>query len=318
LLQAIAALGMSGQSGYASEPADRSAQTSSSAFLRKRPAGAMGKSCDQEKVKREDLIRSVDLKLARADAQVRTLADQVSAWTARNPITARCELRDGRLGFRLIVQDFAETAPLDDWGLLVGECVHNLRSALDNLAFALARLRQDPPSNPAAIHFPICQDKSMFDRVRKSLGQMPAEAASLIELFQPFQRNRSDVEGTPEKDALVLLQRLNNTDKHRVPSVVLIAPTEIHHSCAAQFYSDEDAQANVPPDVKVWVDVLQPGVVLLEQKTNRPIDKVTGSFHVEAIVAIQTIHKRAPVVEVLSKLRDYTALVVAKFRGFYR
>ena len=88
----------------------------------------------------QDLIRSVDLKLARADSQVGALADQISAWTSGNPISARCELREGRLGYRLILEHFVETAPLNDWGLLVGECGYNLRSALDNLAFALARL----------------------------------------------------------------------------------------------------------------------------------------------------------------------------------
>jgi hypothetical protein len=266
-----------------------------------------------------DLLRSVDLKLARADFQVRTITDQISAWCAKNPITARCELREGRLGFRLILEGFAEAAPLEEWGLSIGECVHNLRSGLDNLAFALARLRQDPPTDPGAIHFPICQTQSAFsqNRVRRSLDQMPPEAASLIEQFQPFQRNRPDIEGTPETDALVLLQWLNNADKHRVPSVVLIAPTEIHHACAAQFYSDEDAQANVPPDVAVWFDALEPGVVLLEQKTNRPIDKVTGSFIGQAAVVLQTFHKRASVPPTLTALSYYTALVVAQFRGFF-
>ena len=94
---------------------------------------------------------------------------------------------------------------------------------------------------------------------------MPVEAASLIERLQPFQRNRADVEGTPEKDALsYILQWLNNTDKHRVPSVILIAPTEMAHSWEVQFYSDEDAKANAPPDTTVWFDALQPGVVLLD------------------------------------------------------
>jgi hypothetical protein len=268
-----------------------------------------------------EFLRSVDLKLVRADYQVRAIADQISAWCCKNPITARCELRDKRLGFRLILEEFIETAPLDYWGLLVGECIHNLRSALDNLAFALARLQRDPPRDAAAIHFPIYQDRSAFgqsNRVGRSLDQMQPEAASLIEQFQPFQCDRPQVEGPPETDALVLLQWLNNADKHRVPSVVLVAPTEMNHSCAAQFYSDEDAQANVPPDVREWCDALKPGVVLLEQRTNRPIASVVGSFYVEAVVAIQTLDKPAHVVETLSKLSYYTALVVDRFREFFK
>ena len=147
---------------------------------------------------------------------------------------------------------------------------------------------------------------------------MPVEAASLIERLQPFQRNRADVEGTPETDALVLLQWLNNTDKHRVPSVILIAPTEMTHSWEVQFSSDEDAKANEPPDTTVWFDALQPGVVLLEYRTNRPIAKVKGGFHGQAIVALQTIHKRPSLPQTLGKLGYYTALIVAQFRDFFK
>ncbi len=267
----------------------------------------------------QDLIRSVDLKLARADFQIRSLTDQISSWISSNPTTARCELSEGRLGFRLIVQDFAENAPIDHWGLLIGECVHNLRSAIDNLAFALSRLRHDPPSKPSAIAFPIYQDRSMFEKSgRAKLDQMPDTARELIELVQPFQRDGSEEMSTPDRDALILLQWLSNADKHRVPSVVLIAPTEMSHSGKVTFYSEEDAKANVPPDTPVWLGPLQPGVVLMEYKTNRPIKSVRGDYSVIAVVSVETIHQTAPVVEVLRALSHYTALVVAQFRGFFK
>jgi len=275
---------------------------------------------------KQELIRSVDLKLVRANAQVGTLADQISAWTAENPVASRSELREGRMGFRLILDDFAKSPPLDDWGLLVGECIHNLRSSLDNLAFALARLQQDEPANAEIVHFPIFQDRAKFNevsnnkkrRVRQSLDQMPAEAASLIERLQPFQRDKAEVPGTPNSDPLVLLQRLNNYDKHRVPSVVLVAPTEMMHSFSVEFYSEEDAKANDPPDATVWFGPLQPGVVLVEQRTNRPVAKVHVNFQGKAVVALQIGDKRPPVVKVLNELGRYTALVVDQFREFFK
>lgn len=266
----------------------------------------------------QDLIRSVDLKLARADSQVGALADQISAWTSGNPINVRVELREGRLGYRLILQDFAETAPLDDWGLLIGECVHNLRSALDNLAFALARLLRDPPSRPEQIAFPIYQDRSKFEKHgRVKLDQMPPEAGSLIERLQPYQRDKVEVEGTPDTDALVRLQLLNNQDKHRIPSVVLIVPESIKHAWHVDFQSEEDARANEPPDATGWLEALYPGVVLLEYRTNRPIAKVTGNFDMRAVVSMQITDKRAPAVPTMRDLSYYTALIVAQFRGFF-
>lgn len=266
-----------------------------------------------------DLTQSVELKLARAGLQLQSLSGSIAAWATSNPMAADTELREGRLGFRLVQREFLEPAPLDEWGLSLGECVHNLRSALDNLAFALARLRRDPPDKPQRIAFPIFQDRAQFEKVgRGNIDQLPDQAVSLIERLQPFQRDGSAAFGTPERDALVLLQWLSNADKHRVPSVVLIAPTTMTHNVSAAFYSDEDATANVPPDVTFWAGPLKAGAVLVEWRTNRPIASVSGSFEGIAIVAIQTPHELAAVVPTLQALHQYTRLVASQFSGFFQ
>lgn len=263
--------------------------------------------------------RSVDLKLARAAAQVGALDESVTAWVNANPLVAKCELRDGRLGFRVTQQEFQQPAPLDQWGLLAGECVHNLRSSLDNLTFALARLQRDPPEKPGRIAFPIYTERALFEKNGKAnVDQVPAAAAALIERLQPFQRDGSAALGTPDRDALVLLQWLSNTDKHRVPSVVLIAPTEISHAFSAAFYSDADAAANVPPDTVVWVGPLQPGAVLMDYRTKHPIASAAGKYEGKAIVAVQTDREAVALVPTLRALRHYTALVAAQFGSFFQ
>ncbi len=262
-------------------------------------------------------VLPVELKLNRAGAQIQSLALSISAWVANNPITADCKLRDGRLGFQLIQKDFVAPAPLAEWGLLLGECVHNLRSALDNLAFALARVHRDPPEKPQRIAFPIYQEKTQFEKQgRGNIDQLPGSAAALIERLQPFQRDGSPAFGTPERDALVLLQWLSNADKHRVSSVVLIAPTSLTHKVSALFQSDEDAAANVPPDTTIWAGPLQSGAVLLEWRTNKPIASVSGGFEGNAIVAIQTMHEPAALTPTLQTLHQYTALIVSQFGHF--
>jgi hypothetical protein len=263
--------------------------------------------------------RSVDLKLERAAAQVVALEESVTAWVSANPLVAKCELRDDRLGFRVTQQEFQQTAPLDQWGLLAGECVHNLRSSLDNLAFALARLQRDPPEKPGRIAFPIYTERSQFQKNGKAnVDQLPAAVAALIEKLQPFQRDGSAALGTPDRDALVLLQWLSNTDKHRIPSVVLIAPTEISHAFSAAFYSDADAAANVPPDTVFWVGPLQPGAILIEYRTKHPIASAEGKFEGNAIVAIQTDREAVALAPTLRALVQYTALVAAQFGAFFQ
>lgn len=115
----------------------------------------------------------------------------------------------------------------------------------------------------------------------------------------------------------MLLQWLNNSDKHQVPSIVLIAPTEIAHSASIIFYSDEDASANVPPDATIWAGPLKPDVVLLEHRTNRPVKLVSGKWEGHAIIAMQTNHELVSVEKTMLLLCNYTALAVDQFRGFF-
>lgn len=266
-----------------------------------------------------ELVRSVELKINRAETQVQLLSHSISTWVASNPITADCKLRDGRLGFQLIQKNFAAAPPLEEWSLLLGECVHNLRSALDNLAFALARVRRDPPEKPNRIAFPICKDRAQFEKNGYgNIDQLPPAAAMLIQKLQPFQRDGSPAFGTPERDALVLLQSLSNSDKHKVPSVVLVAPTDLTHNVSAAFYSDKDASANVPPDATVWAGPLQPGVVLMELRTNKPLASVSGAFEGHAIVAIQTPSELIAVAPTLRVLHRHTTLVVSQFGTFFQ
>lgn len=230
----------------------------------------------------------------------------------------RCELREGRFGFRLVLEEFAEAPALETWALVLGDCVHNLRSALDNLAFALARLEQDPPMRPGQIAFPICETKEDFDRRRERLfAQLPRSASELIERLQPFQRDGLPDKGTPDRDALVLLRWFSNADKHRVPAVVLLAPAAVKSSCSVEFLNEADAEANLPPDQTAWLGPLSPGTVLVEHRTSTPIASVKGQFDAHAIVAVETVGDPLPVATTIQSLGYYVSLVVEQFRAFF-
>jgi hypothetical protein len=266
------------------------------------------------------LLDSVDAKLFRADAQARSIADDVAAWVAGKPVLTNMERREDDLGIRLIVDGFKPELPAMELGLRVGECIHNLRSALDNLAYALARLRQDPPANPRRISFPIYLDQREFERsTRSTLSQLPDEAADLIIRIQPFQRGGSaGGSGEPDQDALVLLQSLNNADKHRMPSVVVIAPTQIEFKGNVTFQSEEDADKNVPPDTVVWGGDIVPGVTLLEYRTKHAIASAKVSLEFSGQVALRIGERTEPIANALSLLAYYTTLVVQQFRPFFQ
>src|SRR5260370_21561675 len=100
-----------------------------------------------------------------------------------------------------------------EWGLVLGECVHNARGALDHLVAALVITAGGTVGNHH--QFPICrQPREWHSQVtpRRRAGKLdfiePAHTA-VIESVQPYQA------GT-EVPSLLTLQRFSNADKHRL------------------------------------------------------------------------------------------------------
>jgi hypothetical protein len=270
-----------------------------------------------------ELIHATDLKLIHAGEQARSIINEITQWTTENKITTRCEKLERNLGFRLILNDFEGFSLLEKWSLDIGDCINNLRTSLDYLAFALARLKCDPPIKPGIISFPIYLLGDEFIRKEQECRkQMPDMAAKLIEQLQPFQRDGSPEKGIPESDPLLLLRDLNNTDKHRVPTAIHVSPAEISHSWSVEFESEDDAALNSPPDVTVWGGPLQPNCVLLEYRTKNPIKSIKGRFEHKGVISIINCGKTNngksyEVNPTLAGLIYYVDLVIAQFRGFF-
>lgn len=116
----------------------------------------------------------------------------------------------------------------DDWQDLVGEAVHNMRSALDHLAFALNATGYADAKNGAAIP-PERENKSSFPifgnisqagvamdgegafETSTSHRDMPAGAVSVIEQLQPYKRGKDF-----RLDPLWAIHELSRVDKHRI------------------------------------------------------------------------------------------------------
>jgi hypothetical protein len=105
-------------------------------------------------------------------------------------------------------------------GLLVGDAVHNLRSALDHIAYALAEDGAAAIGHTmtgeerADIQFPTCINLNQFQSQigRGRLRFVEATPHALIELYQPYNLLGQD----PEHAIPRVLSDLDNTDKHRV------------------------------------------------------------------------------------------------------
>lgn len=111
-----------------------------------------------------------------------------------------------------------------EWGLLIGDCIYNLRSGLDHLVWATILEHRGQPTR--SNEFPIFLDRDIYSEVGKKgrptrrsglakVEGLPDGAKTCIEELQPY--NRTD--GPPDLHPLWLLQEISNRDKHRLINV---------------------------------------------------------------------------------------------------
>jgi hypothetical protein len=101
--------------------------------------------------------------------------------------------------------------------LAIGDCIHNLRSALDHLTFQLAVLNGKAVEAEKKISFPVFLTDKDFQRFikEKVAPFIDGKALAAIQKLQPYQTGN-----VPEADILWVLSQLDIIDKHRLLVVV--------------------------------------------------------------------------------------------------
>jgi hypothetical protein len=130
------------------------------------------------------------------------------------------------------------------WGVVLGDVLHNFRSALDHLVWQLVLLsgKKGSPEN----QFPICDRGATYWSIKKDgtpstrdrcLKNVAEEYRAIIDFYQPYRtrhlaRNRIE--------AFAGLRDLSNYDKHRLVHLALFAVDAINTKDFA-LLSNEDA-----------------------------------------------------------------------------
>jgi hypothetical protein len=159
------------------------------------------------------VLRDARAKLNRGKLYTEALRANIAEAGQGEPYTipVREEL-DGDTG-ALHIRIDRETARPEQWGLLVGDALHNFRSALDNGWWEITchHLGREPTEQEAKkIQFPIVKPGGRWDHgtAKKWVG---ATAAQFTRELQPDQRGNPADTSHPLDD----LRRLSNIDKHR-------------------------------------------------------------------------------------------------------
>ncbi len=175
------------------------------------------------------------LKLTRADAQIESLRHELlsvlSAHEAEDWLAVKKDTYEGNAALTLYVTDLPGFPP--EISVTIGEIVHNLRSSLDHVAWALVpgiAMRELTASGKRRVAFPMVERRwgrqGFWERpgkasrnVRGRLPGVPQEALRFIEGYQPYRRSTAG-------RAIRALQSLSNTDKHRTIIPTLFYPTK--------------------------------------------------------------------------------------------
>jgi len=150
-------------------------------------------------------LEQIQVKVHRAQAHFESLTTDVRDYLAskRYAIATRRAPDTKRLIY--FISSIRPTPP--HLSAVLGDTIHNLRSALDHLAYQLVFVGagKAPSSH---VYFPIADDAAKYleQRRRQIKGAKP-KAISAIDALKPFQGGN---------DVLRRLHKLNNVDKHRV------------------------------------------------------------------------------------------------------
>lgn len=175
----------------------------------------------------DERLAGIQERFDRADEHLAVLDDEVGTFTEnidRRPV-GHFDREAGEYVFCIVGEP-----PPPRWGILVGEFVHHLRAALDEMVWQLVLLRGGTPTTgPRGNGFPILDEESKWEarQTRDKLKGLSTDDLAIVESVQPYQRFKgaSEVMWFHE---LSRLESVNNADKHRFlqPSYVAAAPMQ--------------------------------------------------------------------------------------------
>jgi len=115
------------------------------------------------------------------------------------------------------------TLPLR-WSVWIGDILHNMRSALDHLAWQLVQDGRCPnPKMRELVQFPIYSDRTSYNKMLdKRLPGVSRAALKIIRTRQPYLRGKRAAD-----HPLALLAAFSNADKHRLVLPILHRSTDV-------------------------------------------------------------------------------------------
>jgi hypothetical protein len=194
--------------------------------------------------------------MERAWEHIEHLKAEIAAFKERQPYRVRQEKESG-LGNHVCYFELLEPIPRPI-GLIAGECTHQMRATLDNLAWQLGfeHLGMEPHTRTS---FPVFIREEGFESHGKGfIADLPNAARQIIVRVQPYHR--------PERGnhPLWVLHRLWNVDKHRSIHrafwslqhfILQTLPVNVANATIGSLHDGQGNCACVPPPGRAGVQI---------------------------------------------------------------
>ncbi len=170
-----------------------------------------------EQWRKQHPLESPIWKIHQAERHIEAINQYVHLWESLEPNGMRRHLNADNTFYEYTL--VAIYPPLIDFGIAIGEFAYQLRSALDQIVYAMSLFPTNLRGNALesaerSTSFPIMRSRD-DDRIWSLLQYVPenirGRAWEAINLVQPYQRG-----STAEQDPLALLDQMNIRDKHRI------------------------------------------------------------------------------------------------------
>lgn len=214
----------------------------------------------------------------------------------------------------------ADYAPPLSIGATVGDVLHNLRSALDNVTWHVVTNFTPKPKDSHKVYFPITQEEPTFDADAPSrLPGVPPDVVAVFRQLQPWYRRvqARDILGAkqvPKKgdqadvrlQPLSALSRLSNDDKHRTIHPLAVYGGDLHWIGIP----DGGRVACLPGDPPPW----GPGDVVVRWQLEEDADPKAYDPHGDVVLALEQGDSGSPasVLEILNRLVSEVRHTVAR------
>jgi hypothetical protein len=271
------------------------------------------------------------LKIVRAQKHLDCLNREIGAYLDTKPYKVPVSRRGQliRIGSPFITSD-----PPPDLGCIFGDCLNNLMSSLDYIAWELGT-KHTPIAvltgrHGSSLHFPLHKNAGDFStNGRPKLENrfsFPTSVVDVIESVQPYQAGY---------ESLGLLSKLVKSDKHRLPLLTVATPDANSINCTVSGITLTLVSTGTPPADGVIAPVIDPNspevqrmaALIQEIQRNAALPGTTEvedppdvkmDYEVEVFVSLKDFPvPREPVDVTLTNIFKCVSDIVPRFEPFF-